>query len=95
MAVIAHLEEKLESEAEFGLFFANFKIGLNKANELRSKGLSVTDSKEVNYFPRLHRICWKDAKVECTDVHSLDENSSEYNLAQKLWIITMKNKNTK
>ena len=88
----ATVEEKLLSEAEFGLFTANFKIGKIKANELREKGLEVTDSKEFNYFPRVHRISWKDAKVECEDVKSLDENDPKYSFSQKLWILSMKNK---
>ena len=91
MVIMAPVEERMISEAEFGLFFAYLKIGLNKAKELREKGCIVTDSKEVNYFPRFHRISWKDAKVECEDVNSLDENSDKYTFAQKLWIISMKN----
>lgn len=87
----ATVEEKLKSEAEFGLFVANFKIGKTKANELRQNGLEVTDLKEFNYFPRVHRISWKEARVECEDVKSLDENDSKYSFAQKLWIISMKN----
>lgn len=84
------LEEKLKYEAKFGLFFADLKIGKIKANELREEGFNVVDSKEVNYFPRLHHISWKEARVECDDVQKLDENSDEYTLAQKLWIISMK-----
>lgn len=91
MGISATVEERMKSEAEFGLFFAYLKIGLNKAKELREKGCIVTDSKEVNYFPRFHRISWKDAKVECEDVNLLDENSDKYTFAQKLWIISMKN----
>lgn len=91
MGIMAPVEERMISEAEFGLFFAYLKIGLNKAKELREKGCIVTDSKEVNNFPRFHRISWKDAKVECEDVNSLDENSDKYTFAQKLWIISMKN----
>ncbi len=87
----ATVEEKLKSEAEFGLFVANFKIGKTKANELRQNGLEVTDLKEFNYFPRVHRISWKEARVECKDVKSLDENDSKYSFAQKLWILSMKN----
>lgn len=85
------VEERMRSEADFGLFFANLKIGLNKANSLREQGFEVTDSKEFNYFPRFHRISWRQAKLECEDVELLDENSSEYTFAQKLWIISMKN----
>lgn len=87
----ATVEEKLKSEAEFGLFSANFKIGKTKANELRENGFEVTDSKEFNYFPRFHRISWKNSVVECKDVNSLNEKDSKYSLAQKLWIISMKN----
>lgn len=87
----ATVEEKLKSEAKLGLFVANFKIGKTKANELRQNGLEVTDLKEFNYFPRTHRISWKEAKVECEDVMSLDEKNPEYSFAQKLWIISMKN----
>lgn len=87
----ATVEEKLKSEAKFGLFVVNFKIGKTKANELRQNGLEVTDSKEFNYFPRTHRISWKEAKVECKDVKSLDENDPKYSFAQKLWILSMKN----
>lgn len=92
MGILATVEERMESEAEFGLFFADLKIGKNKAIELREKGLNVLDSKEINHFPRFHHISWKEAIVECEDVNSLDENSDEYTLAQKLWIISMKNK---
>lgn len=90
----ATVEEKLKSEAEFGLFSASFKIGKTKANELRASGCEVTDSKEFNYFPRIHRISWKEAKVECEDVKSLDENDPKYSFAQKLWILSMKNQPT-
>ena len=91
LMINATVEEKLKSEAEFGLFVANFKIGKTKANELRQNGLEVTDLKEFNYFPRVHRISWKEARVECKDVKSLDENDSKYSFAQKLWILSMKN----
>lgn len=91
MTILATIEEKMKSEAEFGLFFADLKIGLNKSNSLREQGFEVEDLKEDNYFPRLHHISWKNAKVECMDVNSLDENSSEYSFSQKLWIISMKN----
>lgn len=88
----ATVEEKLMSEAEFGLFAASFKIGKTKASELQENGFEVTDSKEYNYFPRLHRISWKNAIVECKeDVKSLNEKDLKYSLAQKLWIISMKN----
>ncbi len=91
MGILATAEERMESEAEFGLFFTDLKIGKKKAIELREKGLNVTDSKEVKSFPRLHHISWKEAMVECDDVQNLDEKSDKYTLAQKLWIISMKN----
>lgn len=91
MGILATIEERLVSEAEFGLFFANFSIGKRAAENLRTKGFEVTDSKEFNYFPRIHNIRWQNAKVECNDVNLLDENSNEYTLAQQLWIIAMKN----
>lgn len=91
MTIRTTVEERMESEADFGLFFANLKIGKNKANSLRDQGFEVMDSKETKAFPRLHRISWKQAILECKDVRSLDENSNEYTFAQKLWIISMKN----
>ena len=84
-------EERLYSEAEFGVFFAYQKITKTKANELRTKGLQVADCNDLRNFPRLHYISWKNAKVDCEDVSSLDETSDEYTLAQKLWIVSMKN----
>ena len=33
----------------------------------------------------------KDAMVECRDVNLLDEKSNEFTLAERLWIISMKN----
>ena len=91
MGILATVEEKMKSEAYFGLFFADLKIGKTKANELRENGFDVLDSKEAKSFPRFHHISWKNARVECNDVQKLDENSNEYTLAQKLWIISMKN----
>ena len=52
----------------------------------------TANTKECNYYPRLHRIFWGNAKVE-GDIATLDEKSEEYSLPQKLWIITMKSKN--
>ena len=95
MGITATIEERILSEAEFGLFFADLKIGKNKANDLRQKGCDILDSKEANSFPRFHHISWKNAKVECEDVNLLDENSNEYTFAQKLWIISMKNQSKK
>lgn len=81
----------MEVEAKSGLFKVTLVIGLNKANSLRKQDLDVIDSNEFNYFPRKHDISWKDAKVDCEDVCLLDENSEQYTLGQKLWIISMKN----
>ena len=92
MGISATVEERMESEAYWGLFFANLKIGKYKAEELRSKGFTVTDSKEVNFFPRKHHVSWKNAMVECDNVNELDENCEDYSLAQRFWIISMKNK---
>lgn len=91
MAMTTTVEEKLYSEAEFGLFFAYQKITKTKANELRTKGLQVADCNNARSFPRLHYISWKNAKVDCEDISSLDEKFDEYTLAQKLWIVSMKN----
>lgn len=84
------LKEKLTYEAKFGLFFANLKIGKNKAIELQQKGFEVIDSKEVKSYPRTHLIRWENACVDCDNVESLDEYSKQYSLAQKLWIISKK-----
>lgn len=90
MSYTVTVEKKLEDVAKLGLFFDNPKIGKNKAKCLQEEGCEVTDSKEYNYFPREHRVSWKEAKVECEDVTKLDENSDEYSFAQKLWILSMK-----
>ena len=91
MGINATIEQRMESEAEFGLFFADLKIKKNKVNDLRSQGFEVLDSKEIKRFPRFHHISWKNTTVECNDVNLLDEKSDKYTLAQKLWIISMKN----
>lgn len=85
------VKEKLMSRAKLGLFFATMTISKNIVNYLLEQDCKVIDSKEVNYFPREHHIRWEDAKVECKDVNLLDEKSDEYSLAQRLWIISMKN----
>ena len=90
MTTTAVVEDKLYSDAEFGLFFAYQKITKTKANELRTEGLDVADCNDARNFPRLHYISWKNAKINCEDVSSLDEKSDKYNLAQKLWIVSMK-----
>lgn len=91
MGINTSVEEIMKSEAEYGLFHLSHKIGRNKANELREQGLDVTDLKEVNFYPRIHYISWRKILIECLDVNLLDENSDKYTLAQKLWIIAMKN----
>lgn len=90
MSYTVTVEKKLEDVAKLGLFFANPTIGKNKAKCLQEEGCEVTDSREFNYYPREHRISWKNAVIKCEDVTKLDENSEEYSLAQKLWIISMK-----
>lgn len=92
--LLASLEERLISEAEFGLFYLYDKITLKKAEELRAQGFVVTDSHENRSSPRLHKICWKCAGVGVFDyepINSLDENNQNYSLAQRLWIISQKN----
>ena len=85
------LEDRLVSEAEFGLFYMYEDITHKKSAELKEQGFIVKDSMQNRSFPRLHKIDWKQAVVECEDVHSLNENDSQYSFAQKLWIIAMKN----
>ena len=84
-------EERLMSEADFGLFYAKVLIGKNKAIDFQNQGFDVLDTKNVNYYPRIHKVSWKKASVECEDVQVLDEKSDEYTLPQKLWIISKKN----
>lgn len=88
------LEDRLVSEAEFGLFHSYENITHKKALELRKQGFFVIDSMQMRKFPRLHRIYWGQAIVKCDDVHSLNENDPQYSLPQKLWIIAMKNQPT-
>ena len=85
------VEEELFSQADFALTHAYLQISDEKADELRQQGLKVVDCQNPRNFPGLHYICWKDAKVESDDIDLLDENSSKYTLAQKLWIISTKN----
>ncbi len=92
--LLISLEEQLMSEAEFGLFHFYAKIPLRKAEELRKQGFDVTDSHESKGSPRLHKISWKTAGAYLFDyenINDLDENNSNYSLAQKLWIISEKN----
>jgi len=89
--LLTTLEERLISEAEFGLFHFYGNITHKKAIELRKEGFIVKDSMENKRFPRNHRIYWGQAVVDCDDVHTLNENNPEYSFAQKLWVIAMKN----
>ena len=88
------LEDRLVSEAEFGMFYMYENITHKKAKELVNKGFIVKDSMENKNFPRQHKIDWKQAVVECEDINSLSENDSQYSFAQKLWITSMKNQPT-
>lgn len=90
MSISTPVEEIMKSEAEFGLFNCYHKIGKIKAQSLRNEGFDVTDSREVDYFPRMHRISWEDAVVNVEDVKELDENSDDFTHPQRLWIITSK-----
>lgn len=87
-----YLEKRMETEARWGLFCCYEKISLKKARQLRKSGFEVTDSKDSKSSPRMHRIAWKDAVVNCTNVHALDSKSYAYTWPQKLWIITMQNR---
>lgn len=92
--LLTPLEERLISEAEFGVFYLYAKITLKKAEELRKQGFVVTDSHENKSSPRLHKICWKCAGVGVFDyenINNLDENNAQYSFVQRLWIISEKN----
>ena len=94
MRTLIPVEEKMVSEAQFGLYCLYYIITKKKAAELRDQGFIVTDSKESNHFPRLHKIDWSKAcvgKFDYEDVTKLDENSDEYTFPQKLYIISYKN----
>ena len=89
---VIHFQERLEDQARYGLFYLYAKIGKKKAEKLRDSGFLVTDSKESDKYPRLHRISWESALVPSADIYSLNENDKFYTLPQKLWIISMKNR---
>lgn len=91
MTIVVPLNERMKSESEFGLFHIYSKIGKTKAEELREEGFEVIDSKEVNYYPRFHRISWEHATVK-GDIRSLDEKEDVYTFPQKLWITATKAK---
>lgn len=86
---IITVEERMRSEAEFGLFCGFAKIGKRKAQELRENGFDVRDSKEKKTYPRTHRISWEWSVVD-GDISELNENSEEYSLAKRFWIIATK-----
>ena len=88
----ATIEDKMESEAEFGFDYAYLKITKKKGIELENQGFVVTDSHNSRSYPRLHKISWKDSAIEYDELSSLNEKDSKYTFAQKLWIIAEKNK---
>lgn len=87
MAPTIPVEQKIISEAEFGVFFLTAIITKRKAKELEEEGFEVTVFSSKN---RLYYIKWANSIVECEDVNLLDENSNEYTLSQKAWIISKK-----
>lgn len=93
MGTTVTLEEKLWSEADFGMFHSYEVITKAKAAELRKEGFIVTDSKDKKTFPRLHRIYWGQAVVKCNNVHALNAKDAKYTFPQQLWITSMQNKN--
>ena len=89
------LEDKMISEAEFGLFYFYGILTKKKVSELEKMGFRVVDSHEKKTYPRLHKVLWVHAKVDdvdYNDLKSLNEKDSKYTFPQKLWIISMKNK---
>lgn len=81
------VEDKILSEAEFGLFYLRAVITKKKAKELKDAGFEVQilDSKR-----RLYYINWHASYVLCNDVFLLNENCDEFTLSQKAWIISQK-----
>ena len=95
MRILIPVEEKMLSEAEFGYYDLHYIITKKKANELREQKFVVTDLHKTNRFPRLHKIDWSHAGSQLTnslEVNSLDENNEKYCFAERLWIISSKNK---
>ena len=86
---VVTIEERMKSEAEFGLFYYYAEISKRKAEKLRKEGFDVRDSKYNQGYPRLHRISWEWSSVE-GDIDTLDENSAEILFSQKLWIVSTK-----
>lgn len=89
---ITTVEERMWSEAEFGYFYHYEIITKTKATELRKQGFIVIDSKNKKNFPRLHKIYWGQAVVECTNVHALKGKDNSYTFPQQLWITSMQNR---
>ena len=89
MGIRATLEERMVSEAEFGLFYIYARISKKKASELRRIGFSLLDSKESKRFPRTYRISWEWNIVD-GDLSEINENSDEYTFPKKLWLIAAK-----
>lgn len=87
-----YLEQKMEFEANWGLFCCYEKISFQKARQLRKRGFEVTDSKDSKNSPRTHRIAWKNAVIQCENVHALNPENYCYTFPQKLWIIAMQNR---
>lgn len=87
----ATVESKMIEQAQFGLFSIYERITHKKANQLIKAGLIVVDSKENKPFPRIHKIYWGQAVVECADVKKLNPYDKQYTFGQKLWIIAMQN----
>lgn len=87
-----YLEKRMETEAGWGLFCCYEEITLKKARQLRKRGFEVTDSNDSKKSPRRHRIAWKNAVVQCEDVHALNPASYAYTWPQKLWIIAIQNR---
>lgn len=81
------VEDKIFSEAEFGLFYLRAVITKKKAKELKDAGFEVLilDSKRHLYY-----INWVASYVVCDDVFLLDENYDEFSLSQKAWIVSQK-----
>ena len=95
MRTLIKVEEKMTSEAEFGLYFLYYPISLKKAEELQKLGFIVNDSHDKKTYPRLHKIDWSQAGAGIFDyenISDLNENDSKLTLPQKLWIISTKSK---
>ena len=81
------IEQKIISEAEFGVFFLRHRISNQVSENLRKQGFKV---ELLSSSLRIYYISWKSSVVRCTNIWSLDETSNKYTLAQKAWIISKK-----